>query len=152
MSASAFVPHDFVVPQGLSGEGFRLEPLNARHNEADHAAWMSSIEHIQATPGFQGSSWPPSSGMSLEENLRDLNRHADDFAKRSSFTYSVLDDGDQVIGCVYIYPPRTEDQATQVSSWVRADRRELDGPLRDAVSAWLSSTWPFEHVDYRSGT
>jgi hypothetical protein len=41
--------------------------------------------------------------MSMEDNLRDLERHARDFADRRGFTYSVLatDTGD-VIGCVYI--------------------------------------------------
>lgn len=68
------------------------------------------------------------------------------------FTYSVLDGGDEVIGCVYIYPSRSDAQVAQVSSWVRAGRAELDGPLHDAVAAWLSSAWPFQQVDYRSGT
>ena len=45
--------------------------------------------------------------MSLEENLADLERHARDFADRTGFTYSVLD-GDDVIGCVYVYPSRDE--------------------------------------------
>lgn len=152
MSEAPFVPADFVVPQGLSGDGFRLEPLGPRHNEADHAAWTSSIEHIRATPGFEGRGWPPPAGMSLAENLRDLERHAADFAGRTGFTYTVLDDEGQVIGCVYIYPSRSDERVTDVSSWVRADRRELDGPLHDAVAAWLSSSWPFAQVRYRPGS
>ncbi|MFF4695085.1 GNAT family N-acetyltransferase [Streptomyces chattanoogensis] len=152
MSARLFVPHDFAVPQGLSGEGFRLEPLQPRHNAADHAAWMSSIEHIRATPGFQERGWPPLAGMSLAANLRDLERHADDFEKRVGFTYSVLDRRDEVIGCVYIYPSHADARITQVRSWVRADRSNLDGPVHDAVTGWLSSVWPFEQVSYRSGT
>jgi hypothetical protein len=47
--------------------------------------------------------------MSLDDNLRDLQEHARDFAGRHGFTYTVRSagtgDGD-VIGCVYIYPPR----------------------------------------------
>jgi hypothetical protein len=76
--AQSFVPDDFVVPRGLVGPGFRLEPLGPQHNEADHDAWMSSIEHIRATPGFSDGEWPPVGGLSLAENLRDLERHADD--------------------------------------------------------------------------
>ena len=102
-----FVPDDYVVPLSLIGPGFRLEPLGPRHNDADHRAWMSSIEHIQATPGFSTWRWPPADGMSLEENLRDLQRHADDFKQRVGFTYTVLDDHDIVVGCVYIYPLRS---------------------------------------------
>src|SRR5271166_2928888 len=65
-----FVPDDFVVPQGLTGPGFRLEPLGPQHNDADHRAWMTSIEHIRATPGFSNWRWPPTDGLSLHENLR----------------------------------------------------------------------------------
>lgn len=43
--------------------------------------------------------------MTLEENLADLRRHADDFTRRAGFTFTVLDLGDNdVIGCVYLYP------------------------------------------------
>src|SRR5215472_11789167 len=105
MAREPFVPADFAVPDGLIAEVFRLAPLGPQHNEADYAAWMGSIEHIRATPGFAGSSWPHE--MSLEDNLRDLERHAQDFADRRGFTYTVLStDTDDVIGCVYIYPAR----------------------------------------------
>ena len=124
--AAAFVPEDFEVPRECEGPGFRLEPLGAEHNERDHDAWMSSIDHIRATPGFPDGSWPKE--MSLEDNLRDLIRHASDFANRRGFTYSVLDD-DDVIGCVYIYPSREVSHDADVSSWVRASRSDLDAPL-----------------------
>lgn len=106
--AEPFVPDDFAVPLSLAGRGFRLEPLGPEHNEADHRAWMSSIEHIRATPGFPDGRWPPVAGLSLADNLRDLQRHADDFQKRAGFTYTVLDDADGIVGCVYIYPAPPE--------------------------------------------
>jgi hypothetical protein len=87
--------------------------------------------------------------MTPEENLGDLRRHADDFAGRTGFTYTVLDPGGRVVGCVYIYP--TKDRAAgvaEVDSWVRADRAELDVPLHTAVSAWLAGAWPFAEVRY----
>ena len=56
-------------------------PLGPEHNESDHAAWSTSIEHVRATPGFRGHDWPPVEGMSLEANLSDLERHADDYAR-----------------------------------------------------------------------
>ncbi len=66
------------------------------------------------------------------------------------FTYTVLDNDDAVIGCVYIYPLRETDAGSDadVRSWVRADRSHLDRSLYDAVSTWLRTAWPFEHVDY----
>ena len=91
MSDQLFVPVGFAVPGGLTAEEFRLEPLGPEHNAADYAAWTASMGHIQATPGFAGTSWPHE--MSLEENLRDLERHARDFAERRGFTFTVLSTG-----------------------------------------------------------
>ena len=94
MTSDAFVPVDFDPPTSLATEQFRLEPLGPQHNEADHAAWMSSIEHIRSTPGYPGGSWPPASGMTLEENLSDLRRHAEDFTRGVGYTFTVLDPTD----------------------------------------------------------
>ena len=144
----SFVPEDFVVPRSLVTDTFRLEPLGPEHNEGDYRAWTSSIEHIRATPGFEGRSWPAPE-MSLAENLGDLQRHASDFAARSGFTYTVRAAGsDQIIGCVYIYPLADADSGADVRSWVSADRAALDVAVYDAVSAWLRSAWPFVAVRY----
>ncbi|MEV4834627.1 N-acetyltransferase [Nonomuraea sp. NPDC049486] len=148
MNDRAFVPDDFVVPAPPVTPRFRLEPLGPQHNAADHAAWTSSIEHIRATPGFPDGRWPPVEGMSLEANLADLRRHADDFARRRGFTYTVLDTDGDVIGCVYIYPSTGDAHDADVSSWVRADRADLDVPLYEAVTAWLSAHWPFRTLSY----
>jgi hypothetical protein len=141
----SFVPDDFDVPTELAGAGFRLEPLGPQHNESDYAAWTSSMEHIHATPGFEGRPWPHP--MPAEDNLNDLKGHAKDFADRTGFTYTVLEGDGEVIGCVYIYPAKSGDRAN-VHSWVRADRAELDVPVHDAVSSWLQDFWPFETVSY----
>jgi len=148
--AQSFVPDDFVVPQRLVGPGFRLEPLGPQHNEADHSAWMSSIDHIRATPGFSEGRWPPVDGLSTAENLRDLQRHADDFERRVGFTYTVLGDADRIIGCVYIYPSQSDSRVAQVQSWVSAKYADLDLPVHDAVASWLATEWPFTDVRYRA--
>jgi hypothetical protein len=142
-----FVPDDFVVPRSLVLEEFWLEPLGPEHNEGDYRAWTSSISHIRATPGFAGWSWPTE--MTLAENLRDLQRHTADFAARSGFTYTMRASGsDEIIGCVYIYPPADGCPGADVRSWVSADRASLDGVLYHAVSEWLRSAWPFTAVSY----
>src|SRR5215470_111974 len=106
MTSDEFVPVGFDPPTSLATGQFRLEPLGPEHNVADHAAWTSSIEHIRATPGFPDGSWPRP--MSRAENLNDLERHAEDFRMRRGFTYTVLDTGGDVVGCVYIYPSKDE--------------------------------------------
>jgi hypothetical protein len=141
-----FVPPDFAVPAGLVGDGFRLSPLTPEYNAEDYAAWTGSADHIRATPGFTDHFWPKE--MTLAENLGDLRRHEADFQARCGFTYTVLSPDDAVIGCVYIYPSETPDFDVDVRSWVRADHGHLDGPLHDAVRAWVSEQWPFTAVDY----
>jgi len=141
-----FVPPDFDVPLGLETPQFVLEPLGPEHNERDYDAWTSSMAHIRATPGWGDRRWPRE--MTLDENRADLERHADDFRNRTGFTYTVLDAGHDVVGCVYIYPARDGTHDAHVQSWARADRAELDRPLWQAVSEWLASAWPFRRVDY----
>ena len=46
------------------------------------------MEHIRASPGWAESAWPHP--MTLDENRRDLERHARDFEERRGFTYTVL--------------------------------------------------------------
>src|SRR5260370_42483615 len=109
MSDQLFVPVDFAVPDGLTAEEFRLEPLGPEHNVADYAAWTASIGYIQATPGFAGRGWPRE--MSLADNLGDLERHARDFVDRRGFTYTVLSTRTgEDFGFAYIYPPPRQTQ------------------------------------------
>ena len=132
-----FVPDDFVVPTEFEGPGFRLEPLGPVHNERDHRAWMSSIEHIRATPGMEGG-WP--SPMTIEENMSDLEGHDREFTDREAFAYSVL----------YINPAEDEGHDAEVCSWVTASRAEMDRVVWRSVSEWLAEKWPFETVAYAS--
>lgn len=141
-----FVPPEFDVPTEVSGPGFRLRPLTVEDNPQDFAAWTSSMEHIHVTPGFEGRPWPHD--MTLEQNRADLQGHVKDFASRQGFTYTVIDDTDETVGCVYLYPSENADSDVNVRSWVRADRAELDVPLYRLVGQWLDEAWPFSVVDY----
>lgn len=137
----------FVPPPPLVGSNFHLEVLGPDHNERDHEAWSSSMEHIHATPGFEDHPWPHE--MTRAENLADMAMHAREFEERTGFTYSILDD-DAVIGCVYVYPPdQPADGDARVRSWVRASRAADDGPIRAELHAWLlSPAWPFESIRF----
>ena len=142
-----FVPDGFSPPTALDEAAFRLRPLGPEHNESDYAAWTAGMDHVRRTPGFEGLSWPHP--MTLDENLGDLIRHADDFAARRGFTYTVLEpDADVVIGCVYIYPAEDTGFDARCRSWVRADVAHLDIVLYRRVRSWLAEAWPFERVDY----
>ena len=92
------MPDSFAVPLELVAEDFRPEPVGPRRHAGDCEAWTSSIDHVRATPGFQDTSgtapgfgagvWPDP-GMTLEDNLADLRRHAEDFAQRSGLGQAV---------------------------------------------------------------
>jgi hypothetical protein len=143
----SFVPDVFEPPRRLATRDFELEPLGPEHSDEDYAAWTSSTEHIAATPGFETGTWPRP--MTPEENRRDLERHAADFAAHTGFTFTVREPGSgRVFGCVYIYPHEDGVHDARVTSWVTADRAELDRPLREVVRDWLRDDWPFVNVDY----
>lgn len=140
----SFVPESFETPRSFEGPGFRLEPLGPEHNERDHEAWSSSMDHIRSTPGDWGD-WPHP--MTSEENLGDLEMHAREFRDREAFTYSVLD-GEEVIGCLYIYPDEEGDSDAHVRSWVRESHAEMDAVVWRAVTDWLGREWPFDRFRY----
>jgi hypothetical protein len=145
LATVALVPDDFEVPVRFETEWFVLEPLGPEHNDRDHDAWSSSIDHIHATPGFAGRRWPHP--MSLAENLADLEHHRAEFDTRAAFAYSVLDpQTDAVIGCVYVDSDEAQDGGVTVRSWVRVTHADLDEPLREAVVDWLERDWPLASV------
>ncbi len=147
--SAPFVPQTFDPPAGLTIDDLILEPLGPQHNERDHRAWMSSIDHIHTTAGFQGTSDPWPVPMTLDENRADLEEHAMDFATRTGFTYTVLDPASRdVLGCVYIYPSTDGQHDASVRSWIRLSHAHLDPVLRLAVAGWLDEAWPFRRPDY----
>jgi hypothetical protein len=142
---TTFVPDDFEVPLRLVSDSFVLEPLGPEHNDRDYEAWTASVSHIRATHGYAGRGWP--AAMTLAENLRDLERHHDEFVRRAAFAYTVLDPKDEsVIGCVYVDPDPAHADAALLHSWVRASRANLDEELRQSVVFWLEREWPFTSV------
>lgn len=144
--SQSFIPDEFEPPVTFEGPGFRLEPLGPEHNDRDYEAWTSSMEHIRATPGEWGE-WPHP--MTLAENMDDMEMHAREFTDREAFTYSILD-GEDVIGCLYIYPDQKGGADAYVSSWVRESRSEMDTVVWRSVRQWLESEWPFARFRYAS--
>jgi hypothetical protein len=138
-------------PEGFVSESFLLEPLGPQHNDADYSAWMASIDHIRATPGFRpeawdGDAWPYP--MTSAENLADLARHADEFEHGEAFAYAVLDPlRRDVIGCVYLRPDHVADGRCRL--WVRADCADCETGLVTAVRTWfLEPAWGFRNVRF----
>ncbi|MCM4076475.1 2-hydroxyacid dehydrogenase [Paractinoplanes hotanensis] len=141
----AFVPGDFEAPTGLRAGRFELVPLGPEHNERDFQAWMGSFDHIKKTPGFTEYPWPYV--MTPEDNEKDLKQHAEDFKRRTGFTYTAMIDG-VIAGCVYIYPLNGRPGQAAVRSWVIQDHAGLDIELYRLVNEWINAVWPFERVEY----
>lgn len=145
MKASQFVPSDFHVPSMLETGRFRLRMLSVDDVEKDYQAVIESRELLHA---MFGGPWPRE-GFTLQENLRDLKRHQQEFLDRKAFAYTVVSlDESRVLGCVYINPARKTDADAEVHMWVRQSEYDqgLDAVLFQAVKEWLDSAWPFASV------
>jgi hypothetical protein len=125
---------------------FRLEALGPEHNERDYAAWMSSIDHVRRTPGFDpaqwsGDGWP--FPMSIDDNLADLVQHLAEFDAGEAFAYSVLaHPSDDIVGCVYIDPDPTSSADVVVRSWVTVSAAADDDVVATTIDEWVRSEWP----------
>jgi len=143
-----FVTPEFDVPQELITTDFRLRMLSVNDVVKDFDAVMASKANLQKLfPG--GSNWPE--GLTLELNLIDLGWHQKEFARRTSFAYTVVSlDGARVLGCVYIDPTRKLGYDAAVTLWAReSDQGEpADRALENAVRAWVAAEWAFKNPAY----
>lgn len=146
---NSFVPEDFMVPDTLENEHFRIRMLTVNDVVKDYDAVMSSIDHLQGVFG-PNSSWP-SKDLSFEQDLIDLGWHQKEFQMRSSFAYTVVTlDESQVVGCLYIFPTKKGDYNASITMWVRSSEVDngLDAILFDSIKKWISEDWPFQLVAY----
>ncbi len=146
-STHPFVNREFVIPQHLETDEFRLRMLTVNDVVKDFDAVMSSAEHLKAI--WPESEWPD--GLTLEQNLIDLGWHQKEFQTRRSFAYTVVTlDEAKVVGCVYIDPTRKRGYDAEVYLWAResAIGSPPDARLYKAVDRWLDERWPFNKVAF----
>ena len=140
---SSFVPEDFEIPEELETEKFRLRMLSVDDVEKDYEAVIESRELLHRQ---FGGPWPRE-GFTLEENLKDLERHQQEFLDRERFAYTVVSlDESKVLGCLYINPPDKKSNKPYAVMWVRQSEFEkgLDEILFQTVKKWINSYWPFD--------
>lgn len=146
-----FIPDDFVVPEKLETEEFRLRMLKATDVEKDYEAVMASREHILKLYKDDNIGTWPEEGMTIEEDLEDLKRHEQEFLERSAFAYTVMSiDESKCLGCVYIDPSEENSFDAEVTLWARASEVEngLEETLFEIVRKWIKDKWPFKKVAY----
>ena len=141
------VPAGFAIPQRLDTPQFFLRPMLISDVVRDYDAVMSSIAHLQGIFG-PGNDWPRPD-LSFEQDLIDLGWHHAEFQMRRSFAYTVLrPDGEQCLGCAYIYRGERAGFDARAFCWVRASHAALDGALFAAFRGWLATDWPFRQVEF----
>ncbi|WP_099191581.1 GNAT family N-acetyltransferase [Tepidibacter mesophilus] len=145
------VPENFIVPQKLETEIFRLRMLTTDDVEKDYEAVMSSRDHLLTLSGEDDEYAWPRKDMTIEENLKDLQRHQNEFLERTAFTYTVMSLDEKIcLGCVYINISEKKNFDAEVYLWARASEIEngLEEILFETVKNWIKEDWPFEKVDY----
>ncbi|HZF45468.1 MAG TPA: twin-arginine translocation pathway signal protein, partial [Sphingomonadaceae bacterium] len=111
------VPADFHVPTSVETASFKLVPLGPDLVKVDFDAYMSSIEHLQAT--FTRSKDWPHKDISAADAMRDMETEQARFNSRKSFAYGVLTpDGSRERGSVYVSPSPVPGYDAVVRLWV----------------------------------
>lgn len=142
-----FVPQEFVVPESFLTDRYRLEMLSPSVAEIDYDAVMTSKVRLRNV--FSKKTEWPKDDMSLEENVRDLERHEKEFKSRQAFAYTVLSlSREKCIGCVYIDPSSVPEFDCEVYLWVRESDLALDYDLYNNIRNWLMSSWPFKKIAF----
>lgn len=148
-SMDQFVPCNFNPPPTFEINRFRLRMLTVDDVIKDYDAIMTSIDHLKGTFG-PNSPWPVDD-LSLEEDLAAIHWHQEEFNKRASFAYTVVNlDESQCLGCVYVLPSDSERYDAMVVLWVRKSElaNGLDEKLFSSVQTWIEREWPFRNVAY----
>jgi hypothetical protein len=142
-----FVRREYDPPTEALVGGFILRALNPSYVQDDYEAVMSSRTRLHEFFGI-GDPWPPET-MSVEDNKRDLEWHADEFKRRSSFTYTVIDpEMSGCAGCVYLFPPTRIGYDVELFMWLRSDRYLTDREVafRSELRDWICGVWHFDNI------
>jgi len=128
----------FNPPKRLSGDGWHLIPLHPDVAESDRDAFRSCSERLRTELDWNG--WPPEQ-FTLEDNIRDLADHYEEFVRREAYAYSIQTP-DSCIGCIYIEPWNTR---AQLAFWVVDSWLDRESQILTAILNWLEA-WPVEGV------
>lgn len=138
---------DFEVPVHKAFSDYQLKKIGPQYAELDYEALMSARHVIRER---LGTAWPEDT-FTLAENGAQLEDDARAFEQKTRFTYTVLSpQGSDVLGCVYISGPYSDDSDATVFLWVRKREQErgLEQQLLRDVQGWMDEAWPFENVAY----
>lgn len=148
------LPDGYVAPDVLGYGNITARALSRADLVADVTGINSSLDIIRQT---RGGAWP--TGPVTEAfDFVDLVWHEHEFRENYSFAYAIYDEGDQYVGCCYLYPMgrRTPLNDTllhhdvDVSWWVTTDayQRGYYANLYLALGQWIADSFPFTNPYY----
>ena len=147
MTSIIKLPEGFEPPTEVVRENYTLEALSPKHNEMDFEAWDSSREELRGIFGPRND-WPQNV-TSLDQNLKDLEEHYNEFITKEAFTYTILStDRKSCIGCLYIRPIPTSDYDCRVNFWFRNSHKHLEAAFFNDVKSWLKNDWEFVNIAF----
>ena len=147
--STQFIADSFSPPTLVKEPGFMLKPLGPELVDVDYAAYMSSIDHLQAT--FSRSASWPHANLSMDDAMLDMQTEQRRFEQRESFAYAVLSlYGETELGCVYVYPSNKVGFDAVVRLWVTQEQYDLgfDEELYRWTEGWVQSAWPFQRPGF----
>jgi len=146
---TAFVPTNFIVPNGVPFQNYVLKLLRTEHLLLDFNAYMANVDHIRSLSTYTHD-WP-SEHISLEFALIDLGmcewQHEQ---QRDMFSYGVFNhEESEELGCLYLTRGEGDHDAT-VESWIAKEHTDqgLAGALTEFGHDWLATDWPFRHPKF----
>ncbi|CAN5172137.1 hypothetical protein BH11ACT6_BH11ACT6_13720 [soil metagenome] len=153
LGPAPLVSHGFDIPLRVEADNFVLMPLAMKHFALDYEAYMSSVEHLQATFDLDGDSleidgerWPANSD--IEFAVIDAAWCQFEWQHlRSSFTYAAFTKAEEKeLGCGYIMRSKKRGYAVECQTWVRADElaNGFDDDFHVWFRNWVEQTWPFD--------
>ena len=143
----AWLPAGFSHPTRVELlEDVHLRPIRGDDVGIDYPAVMGSRERLWSKYG-KAWGWPPAT-MTEEQDRADLEHHEREILAHETFNYAVLNsDESRLLGCVYLDPPRPDDDGDVVISWWVIDEL-AGGPVERALDTfaprWVTETWPFK--------
>lgn len=137
----------YLPPMVHRTESFSFEPLSPRVRLLDHAAYMTSVEHLN-----QAQDWGwPGLGITDEHTWLDMWTEWVKFGRGEAFDYAALTHArDREIGCAYLWQNEhsVEPREADLLIWVVEEALRDDGDLRLLTDfiAWIEAEWDFDRI------
>jgi hypothetical protein len=137
-------------PMAHRSKTFSIEAISPRVREIDHAAYMSSVEHLHRALEW---GFPNPEVVAADPDFTHLDMWGEwvSLGRGDAFTFVALThERDRELGAAYLRPTEDGDDAyeTGLMFWVVEEvlRDDLDIALLNDMLAWIEAEWDFTRV------